>query len=153
MQATQRETPWYMEKSLQLYAAGWIFSMENTCSTHGLHRQKRLLIYQVYIVPDTSSKPYRAMWFTQTANLILKHLLSSVEKKAKLWLALLARKKQSWHPDYFGTRMSRSCKAGTRSTFSPPQSSCWARCRGGGEPGPHQQLQIHTEADGCRTWV
>lgn len=153
MQAIQRETPWHMEKSLQLYASGWIFSMENTCSMHGLHCQKGLLIYQVYTVPGTSSTPYRAMWFTQTADLILEYLLSSVKKKAKLWLALLARKKQSWHPDYLRTQMPCSCRAGAGSTSSPPQSGCWARCRGSGDPGPRQQLQIHTDADRYRTWV
>lgn len=79
-------------------------------------------------------------------------------KKAKLWLALLARKKQSRCPDYFGMKMSCSSKAWAGSTSSLPGSTGQARCRGSrGEPGLHQQLQIpvqiNIDADEYRTWV
>lgn len=65
------------------------------------------------------------------------------DKKAKLWLALLARKKQSQCPDYIGMKMCCSSKARAGSTSSLRGSTCRARRRGSrGEPGPHQQLQI-----------
>jgi len=55
--------------------------MENTCSMQRLHCQKGLLIDQVWIAPGASRKSHRAVWFIQTADLIRKHLLSSVKKR------------------------------------------------------------------------